>query len=438
MSDFHPPITDLADWNTSLTQCGCCPMPECELPSLECETAGVVFCFHVKEVTEPEFCAEKYTVHTFGRAVNGSQQTITLGKVTYKLIADYQLTTTETYETPLARADYEDCELTTTCTIEGAITETFWSYYETATVSGTPTMTYGPFLSQKFVTRLANWAGLGDPTWSPGVGQTEANRPILAGPCAPVATITSTTYTPTYDVAGHVNGSVVSSVTVSYSKWVMGAFVADGFPSAWITHVDDFSGPITCEDLQNALVTYAEDSEDGFEAGDCVAKFLCAECSATSWGILLRYRWKIPPCHPGSWYQIEWDEVFFPQAYLDWYAAALADIDGIEVFDPNASPPPELPVLTPKAYTWTGTALGACDEEDPENNYDFRSEIVERISPWSNIVVPPAAGEVEIRNARVRCYQNPFGTVAQTIPGFDVFSLANLDQDSNLDEKEPI
>ena len=299
---FHPPITDLADWNTALTQCGCCPMPECELPLLECQSSYFVPCVLFAD--------------------NGT------GTKMWK----------KSRYTPTPGADI--------------IVHTWsgdWVLYE-------------------------DYAGCDIETTEPAEEE----------------------------------------------------------------DVNELLEEVTCDDLLAILGDVEPTFEEESVGAGCIAQYQCSILSASASATFVRYRWKIPPCHPGSWYQIEWDEVFFPQAYLDWYAAALADIDGIEVFDPNASPPPELPVLTPKAYTWTGAALGPCDEEDPENDYDFRSEIIERISPWSNVVVPPAAGEVEIRNARVRCYQNPFGTVAQTIPGFDVFSLANFDQDSNLDENEPI
>jgi len=232
------------------------------------------------------------------------------------------------------------------------------------------------------------------------------------------------------------------------------------------TIYNDYTSEIACEEmaaeLPDAPDTWPTDAADSDSAeiytwSDCGAAFDCGNCSTPPSALRFRYRWKIPPCHPGSWYKIEWDEVFFPKAYLDWLAAAQAYdpndsigsdslATGIEPFDPNANPPPELPVLTPKEWTWEGDALGPCLDVDstPSDSSDAignelaeRDAMTDRWSPWSLTVVPPGPGTVELRNARIQCYRNPFGTVTQPIVIGD-FTLGDLDQDGIDDSSEPI
>ncbi len=203
--------------------------------------------------------------------------------------------------------------------------------------------------------------------------------------------------------------------------------------------VNEYLEPVTCEDMTAALAALVADYTGEFVGDGCAAIYQCYPLSANVAVAAVRYRWRVPPCHPGSWYRIDWDEVFFPQAYLDWLADAQADPDGIEVFDPNANPPPVLPTITPKSWTWTGAALGPCDYDDPENDYDYRFALASRISPWSLDVIPPAPGIVELRNARVQCYRNPFGTVSQPVSvGLESYDPGDVDQDSIPDDDEPI
>lgn len=168
--------------------------------------------------------------------------------------------------------------------------------------------------------------------------------------------------------------------------------------------VNELLEPVTCEDLTDALAGFEPDFTGDFIGDGCMAIYQCAASGAAA--AFVRYRWRVPPCHPGSWYKIEWDEAFFPQAFLDWLELEL---------DPEITPPPDLPTLTPKAWTWTGTALGPCDVADEDNDYDARYPILLRISPWSLPMIPPAPGTMEICNVRVYCYQNPFGSKPQSM-----------------------
>jgi hypothetical protein len=44
MSIYRPTIETLDDWNAAISACGCCEMPSCPVPTLECESAALKLC----------------------------------------------------------------------------------------------------------------------------------------------------------------------------------------------------------------------------------------------------------------------------------------------------------------------------------------------------------------------------------------------------------
>lgn len=85
--------------------------------------------------------------------------------------------------------------------------------------------------------------------------------------------------------------------------------------------------------------------------------------------VRMRYRVIVPEYHPGSFYRVEWDEVFFPEGWDEEGGTA--------------------PTMTPKVWEWTGG---------------------DRQSPWSSEVSVPSGGRgyVEVCNVRVKCYNAPW------------------------------
>lgn len=397
-------------------------MPDCEVPILNCETMPFFGCFFVQESEETEGCYLKYLTHTYGVQNTHTSSTVVDEVEVASTAASYTITTTETYNDPAA----PECEKTITCNISGSYLSDS-KFFQTDIIDEETVIVAGPFQGTIVSAVVTNMAGMPDPTWVPVGDQTEDDRPVLDGPCAPVWAIVTQTYVGTYS-GETLTGSTLASTVTTYSK-----------AQAWFgeTNVDEYADPVTCEDLHTAVV--AATFEASGEA--CYADYFCDDCAQFgSFGaVKMRYRWRIPPCHPGSWYQILWDEIFFPKSYLDWLDDAQADPDGIEVFDPNANPPPDLPVLTPKAWTWTGDALGPCPTPFDEDEYNERLEEPTRISPWSLELVPPSNGRIELRNVRVKCYRSPFGSVPQEVAiGLETYNETDVDQDLIPDDQEPI
>jgi hypothetical protein len=496
MSDFFPPITTIYEWNGALEDCAnCCPMPVCEEPVLDCQKQKLRLCAHYDVVpiadgsdsdSESDNCFRYYRSHKLGDSVSGSYTLYAPGGGplreswvanwdNYTVTTFASMWTPDLYDGPTGYAP--PCDAEVTCTATGSYT--YRKYIgEVISIVG-EVYTYGPnYILDEVDATLSNMAGMPDPRWEPDSDESEGDRPILPGPCFPMWTYIQKTYTPEYDSDhpfGLIGTNLTSTVTIydTSSPSLTGYYNSDGSdsdsdpdPSYTSIPYNDFSGEITCAEmlaeLSNAPETWPTDEADSDSAeiytwSDCGAEFDCTDCVSGPIARRFRYRWKIPPCHPGSWYKIEWDEVFFPKAYLDWLAAAQAYdpndsigsdslATGIEPFDPNANPPPELPVLTPKEWTWEGDALGPCLDVDstPSDSSDAiandlaeREAMTDRWSPWSLTVVPPGPGTVELRNARIQCYRNPFGTVTQPIVIGD-FTLGDLDQDGIDDSSEPI
>jgi hypothetical protein len=429
-------------------------MPACETPPRECQTFFFTFCYfseydglfeEVPEGEEPP-CLPFYLTKIVTESQTDTYSFSLYGAVTDARSIDYSIATTRTLPT------IGPCVEDVSCVISGTCSEVLSTYGYTETTDGVTTWVTGPFVSYSKTATLSNYAGLPNPLWVPGEDETEEDRPLCPGPCYPMWAGEYKIYEPVFGDPEHPErqtGSTLASTTPLYST--------SGAPintAAWggADVVTTFDDQIECVDFYDAAIAATAAGDlDWFDAVDCVASIgPCNDCNHqfpnnadNEWpaATAIRYRWRVPPCHPGSWYRIDWDEVFFPQAYLDWLSDAQADPDGIEQFDPNADPPPELPTITPKSWTWTGTALGPCDPEDEENNYDYRYALPERISPWSLPLIPPAPGTMEILNARVTCYRNPFGSKPQLVNdalGIGNYSPDDVDRDGILDEEEPI
>jgi len=122
---------------------------------------------------------------------------------------------------------------------------------------------------------------------------------------------------------------------------------------------------------------------------------------------IFRYRWRIPVGHEGTFFRIDWDEVFYP---LGW-DAMIEDPENPEeeIRDPEAP----LPVLTPKSVEWTGPG----DPEDAEDATWF--------TEWSAVVRVPEGeeGTVEVRNVRYSCYRSRAGSKPQVAESFGIEEL---------------
>ena len=445
MSDFHPPINTLQEWNERLEMCGCCPMPECLEPLLECQSQRLRFCaFPVVETTGGETCVNYYKQWKNGWEVNGSYNNATpTSPATIVQSANYTAYRVERYDqghwVPASTPNpvgLSPCQKSIECVIGGTADFKTYYYVVYANLDGSFDPR-GPFIASDIASEIFDMQGEPDPRWT---GPPPA--PIINNTlgCAPMWRQVAAYYNPTYDGAGRLNGSVLQA-GFPVTTWLIAGQCSNTPTGVTCVTYDDYSEPVdVLDELSNIASMPEETWDDGFASTGCTAiSDLGDECLDAPDVTRVRIKWKVAPCHPGSYYKILWDEVFFPKEYLDWYEDALSSTEGIEAFDPNANPPPVLPTLTSSEWEWIGEALGDCDELDPENNYEFREQIESRISPWSESIVALDNGVTEIRNVKVICYRSDYGVKPQSFDDiYQGYNEDDVDQDGILDANEPI
>lgn len=494
MSDYHGDIETIFDWNNELGKCGCaCYMQTCLEPFLEGQSQFLYQCgFQGDPVYFPddsdsdsksEECStywrqRKRGCQVSGRSTTRGPQNIVIA--THE--ADYEISTTLRFPhvwmfNPFA------CKPDVSATVAAGYIRSksygIWEYDDDPNASDSiPPPIIGPFISLSIEQSLENYAGQPDPLWQPSGSESENDRPILGPEAQPYWRITTVGYEPTRAPGGKLTGSQVfidsdtnanGEITILRKATGCNQLPPDdnsGSENEEVIQILEYTEQIDCafalaqlkksthipwptEDKSDSQIV------DGFDVdantrGGVGAMFRCSSCNQRAEATRSRYRWRVPPCHPGSYYRIEWDEIFFPKEYLDWYYEAQnwepvnsSEEGGIGPFNPLTDPPDALPELTPKNYTWMGAALGDCPQldsnsdsvDDVAKEYVRRYELPSRRSNWFGDLYAKKDGIVEIRNVRVLCYRNPFGSKPQ--PVFDLFyDPEDVDQDGVLDATE--
>lgn len=401
-------------------QCStCCSPPNCGLPSLIVDQRAAQSCFFVVYDAETE-CFKYYKTQRRVKNDTVSNQEVINGVTveTEEIVTNRSVEST--YETPS-----NPCELTLTCTI--ADTYTYRSYFYQLDENGN--VNAGPFPSVFIDEEFEPGEGLPDPTWIPGEGQTEEDRPLL-GPCTYILTSRLRIYTADFDEQNILTGSTLD---LDQTTVLTGSIQIDGEP--------EYLNEIDCEALRASLVAPDWEEENPpplIGVNDPISQFNCTLCEVPELyiAIWLRYKWQVPPCFPGSYYKIEWDEIYYPIAFDEWLDDAIASEGGIQAFDPNLNPPPELPTLTHKVWEWTGAALGDCSGDPDE--FDERNEIEARKSDWYYIDPPMETGRITVGNVTALCYRSKFGNLPFKIDSFDIFDFDDVDKDTINDTLEPL
>ena len=464
---FHPPIKTFTEHKNRL--CDCCKPPACLNPEVEWEEAYVPFCFYTEydglyhEFEEGQVapCLPFYKKRTVTQqrsgaySIQANEDNPALYTYTYSV--DYNIGITEEYVNVIS------CDLQSECAeFSGDCSEYLYGIGEYARdeygqITG---WANGPFISYSKEASLENMAGMPDPWWTPEEGETEEDRPLLPEPCYLVWRGTHKVYSPIEEeIADPETGVITRTVIASGLASTTEILVYAGSPFNDIlvpvntSYIDpavitkEYELPIECNEWREEAIASGDILEwqiiggpSAFLYCGCIKQYPQNQDNTQPDAKALRYRIEIPPCHPGSWFRLEWDEVFFPEAYVKWFNDA--SIPNIELFDPNANPPPALPTITRKSWEWTGNALGDCDNSVPLNSYDFRKTIAARMSPWSSVILPPENGIIELSNYEMYCYRNDYGTKPQkTNPtGFvlPTYDENDVDRDGIPDSDEPI
>lgn len=372
----------------------CCGPPTCGTPDVYNQWKFAQQCFY-SVYDEEEQCWKKYrTRKQTQQSTVVNDITVINGTVVVTETTVIDRTKQTTYEAPS-----DPCEETSICTI--ADTYTYRSYcFQVDPESGNVIAIF----PQYFI----------DETYELG-----------EDPCTYVVSIRVREYECETDEDGNLIGStLISDVTTESSGMIS--------VSADFEYLD----PVDCEDLRALLVAPTWDDEEPF-GGWAESEFNCEDCAISESFYLAqwsRFKWQVPPCYPGSYYKIEWDEIFYPAAFDEWLEDAQNSPGGIFIFNPNDNPPPVLPTLTHREWEWTGTALGDCTGDPAE--FDERNADQSRFSEFFYIDPPMTNGRIAIGNVTALCYRSPFGNLPDAIDAYDIFDFGDVDKDGIKDTLE--
>lgn len=138
----------------------------------------------------------------------------------------------------------------------------------------------------------------------------------------------------------------------------------------------------------------------------------------------VRYRWHIPEEWTGSYFKITWDVLTEPDGWDD----TIDDPDYVPP-DPLPDPPPPVPQIPKpgrpsRSYVqdltaiWTGPGTPIPDpvldeDENVTNQEDIDTATASWFTDWNDLNPPPVPGTRRVVNIRFECYHGPYGTKPQ-------------------------
>ncbi len=148
--------------------------------------------------------------------------------------------------------------------------------------------------------------------------------------------------------------------------------------------------------------------EDSNSHSDPCAMTGCVPATTKATGFI--YQFRLNKCCGYKTIRCEWDEVFFPKAYLDWLKQ-IGELSNREDWPPN----PGGIVITPKVWTWQGNPPLCNHDSSSSDQTDDPFDDRGMWSPWSAMVTVPEGqeGVVVLRKFSQKCY----GELIDDMPG---------------------
>lgn len=371
-------IETLDDWNTVLGYCGCCEMPTCPTPELECQSISITACgfplpshedvpvedscklWFKKTVTFTETQSGAFTTTIGGQPASGTQTRV-----------DIQTTIREA-----KRVDGE-CEETVTQSSYSQEIE-----YE-VTIDGET----DPF-AHYTVSQSTSGDGISCPgTYSYTDILDSANNDSYAINFCPVIDF-SIDNTWSYTSYGVFTKSTTDASTDPDTETTINITFEAVSADSVKAELDELSFP---DDATGELCYSATEGDP-----DCEG--------AITGGTKTRYRWVIPDTFEGSYFKVTWDILEEP----DGWDATIDDPD-YEPPVPNDPPEPIPQVPDPDApdrsfvsqdNTWEWAGPGTSDPDSWK-------------SSWYEIDPPTVPGTRRVVNTRFECYRSPYGNKPQ-------------------------
>ena len=430
-------IDSLEDWNERLSQCGCCPMPECPAPSIECQSVTRSLCAMTASPSEyhignpsPNFdpanggvpLKEASVAYRMMKVTDSSSSQNDSGSASsrFEVMLSKNPETAEDNKVGVPAYFCSKTRVDGTWTsdykvknAEGKVIESgadsgSWSNAIATPFGATPgtgTYTYQIFDENGNVTD----SGSGEshqtygPAWYGIWGGSVWNEPESL-----TTTVESTGLK--HEVSGYERTLVVEFQDAHTKE---SAFAAITTPDPADT---EWSGGTSSSVIASFVIGRADEANADMRVTGAAHR-------------IGRYRWRIPFSHKGGKFKLWWDEGFFTKeweawkvkddAHKAWETAHAAWEQSQESPKPPEPQEPEAPgeepakpTLTAKSVEWTG----------PGNATD--SNHASWFTAYSNTVKVPSAteGHTEICNVRFTCYQSAFGTKPQTDHGFRIYN----------------
>lgn len=379
------------DWNAVLIGCGCCPMPECPVPTKECESITKDICGFALPIhpdNAPEDACRRFAVKTSVfewnyTALNDHSYThenASSGLESITEHADYTYTETKGLSDGACVTTFEEESNSSYVSVflerngdgtgdnfhigkKTTTTETTTGSRSSASpvCAGQSTsqtdVEYGILPENQPEPPLPQYPYPPDlPPDEPGTLVTTDGGTCSGGPLSPTADWTkdAETYTltdPEYDSdpGGYESFSSVATYTVAYSEELLSADLFDGY-------------------------SFPEDANGS----------VCAALRECSGATKVRFRWIVPESHTGSYFKITWQ--------------ILTEPDGWD--DEESESPPERSLSEDQTWVWDGPG-------DPEDEDSWKSG-------WYDIEPPSVPGTRRVVNIRFECYRSTkFGVKPQ-------------------------
>ena len=368
-----PPIETLDDLNNMLSACGCCSMPSCPTPEIKYQrrlSAASVSAVHIEAA--PNWTAWKKSTQRLWTSWNPALPAPSVGSsITYRKENREQIQVQEVsgfFVITSTGDPNTNAPVTSSCSGSGT---SEISQLRGLNCSGVPT----------WITDETNNAAFTFVGGNPD----PANPPNNYPSCWFQVDRTVTSYTGA-NCAGPGTSSVVNSTTFTSLIY----FIAPGSgnsgidPKIYTTSIDAGAWISQASTLLDAALDQSENWLEGIGGGCKWTQTFPVDGTLSPSPSLqkskIRFRFKIPNSHTGSYFKITYDIAFFPSEGED----VLVSEDNV--------------------VEWTGPGTGGSEDSS-------------WLTPWVEMDPPDSPGEKRIVNVRYTCYHGSFFGAAPQVMG---------------------
>jgi hypothetical protein len=458
----EPVIETLDEWNSRLTQCGCCGMPTCPAPTMDCQSL-VVYAIsegYFKGFGEGDAVWTLYATYTESLVQSSNYSANNTDgpfSSAFTYVGTLNKSTAWSYSGNISIQSDTFCisetidpPSITSCT--NSLSETITSFYQ---VVDDEAVYYRDDYSY---TRTredisgddnpahADWQVAADAWDAQPPEEREGERPPEPvedfAECTFIDNITETFTTLDGNVTGYPvtytegflrgltsysygNGEFTNTFTrtygggIGYAGWVSAAEARVAAKTFSDSEDPECYGSYCRASYELTPEPVAPEPEEPVEGEPPPPAPTAPPVDLTLQVTKVRYRWRIPSTHAGTYFKITWDVLTEPTEYgvwkplkdafdlataahAAWVAAGSIGTAPTIPANPEAAPTPAATIEADLTYTWGGPG----DTEDPDDASWF--------SDWYDLAPPTESGNKRVVNVRFECYGvNDYGNKPQ-------------------------